>query len=42
MTDSIPELPTDRHFLDFSEMCLYMVHFGLESTIKVDQNQPYG
>ena len=23
------ELPTDRHFLDLSEMCLYNDHFGL-------------
>ena len=25
----IPELPTGRYFLDLSETCLYMVHFGL-------------
>ena len=29
MTDRIPELPIDIHFLDLSETCLYMVHFGL-------------
>ena len=29
MTDRNPELPTDSHFLDLSETCLYMVHFGL-------------
>ena len=29
MTDRIPELPTDRYyFLELSETCLYMVHFG--------------
>ena len=28
--DRIPELPTDRHFSELSEMCLYIVHFGLE------------
>ena len=27
--DRISELPTDRHSLDLSESCLYMVHFGL-------------
>ena len=30
-TNRIPELPTDIHFLDFSETCLYMCHFGLGS-----------
>ena len=29
MTDRIPELPTDRHFLDLSETYLYKDHFGL-------------
>ena len=28
-TDRISELPSHRLFLDLSEMCLYMVHFGL-------------
>ena len=28
-TDRIPKLPTDRHFLELSETCLYMVHQGL-------------
>ena len=27
-TDKIPELPTNRHFLELAETCLYMVHFG--------------
>ena len=27
--DRIPELPTDRYFLDLSEKCLYTVNFGL-------------
>ena len=26
MPDRIPELSKDRHFLDLSETCLYMVH----------------
>ena len=29
-TGRISELPTDRHFLDLSETCLYMVHLRLE------------
>ena len=29
MTDKVPESPTDIYFLDLSETCLYMVHFGL-------------
>ena len=28
-TDRIPELTTDRHFLELSETCLYMALFGL-------------
>ena len=28
-TTRIPKLPTDRHFLELSDMCLYMVHLGL-------------
>ena len=31
ITDRMPKLPTDRHFLEVSETCLYMVHLGLES-----------
>ena len=27
--DDRQELPTDRHFLELSETCLYMVHLGL-------------
>ena len=30
-TDRIPELPRDRCFLDLSEICFYMVHFGLRT-----------
>ena len=26
---TIDRIPIDRHFLDLSETCLYMVHFGL-------------
>ena len=29
MTDRIPKLPTDRHFLNLSETCLYLVHFSI-------------
>ena len=29
MKDRVPEFPTDRHFLDFSETCSHIVHFGL-------------
>ena len=29
MTPTIPKLQTGYHFLDLSEMCLYMVHFCL-------------
>ena len=28
-TDRIPKLPTDNHFIELSEMCLYMVNLGL-------------
>ena len=50
MIDKISKLPTNTHFLDLSETCLYMVHFGLGPfstiaknclhtfTIKVNQN----
>ena len=30
-TDKIPKLPTNTHFLFFTESSFYMVHFGLES-----------
>ena len=30
-------LPTDRHFLELSETCLYMVHLGLGPFFKVEK-----
>ena len=30
MTDRIPGLPIDRHILNLSETCLYLINFGLE------------
>ena len=37
--DRIPELPTDRHFLEFSETCLYIVHFGLEPFLQKSEEK---
>ena len=44
-TARIPELPTDRHFLDLSEKCLNVVHFGLgpffkKKCLNCFQNKP--
>ena len=39
--ERIPELPTDRHFLDLSETCLYMVHFGLWPFFRKSQKIVY-
>ena len=42
MTERIPELPTDRYLLDWSETCLYMgifFEFSNRFTITVNQNK---
>ena len=38
-SDRIPKLPTDRHFLELSKTCLYMVHLGLGPFFRKLQKQ---
>ena len=40
-TDRIPELPTDRHFLELSETCLYMLHFGVPNILDISSTLDY-
>ena len=38
MTDKMPKLPTDRHFLFLSESCLYIVRLGQGASHKNSGN----
>ena len=38
MTDRISEFPTDRHFFDLPETCLYMAHFSLGPFLEIAKN----